>query len=203
MSAAALAPPFSLAPGTSPVAGELVAGGGDDSGAVQAAQKGDRAAFDSRVEKYQRKIYGLCYRYVNDHQDADDLVQESFLKAYRAIGRFRGDSAFSTWLYRIAVNACINFRSARRPPGKEVPEAIPDPRQGALDGLVDDERSRAVREAVSRLPAKQRATVILKVFNEMSHQEVAQALGSSVGTVKANLFHALANLRKLLPGAGE
>ncbi len=203
MSAASLAPPFSPAPGTIPVAGELVAGGGDDSAAVQAAQKGDRAAFDSLVEKYQRKIYGLCYRYVNDHQDADDLVQESFLKAYRAIGRFRGDSAFSTWLYRIGVNACINFRSARRPPTGELPEAIPDPRQGAFDGLVEDERSRAVREAVSRLPAKQRATVILKVFNEMSHEEVAQALGSSVGTVKANLFHALGNLRKLLPGAGE
>ncbi len=200
MSVASLASPFSLAPGSRPAAGEGVAAREDDRAAVEAARKGDRAAFDSLVEKYQRDIYRLCFRYVNDHQDANDLAQEAFLRAYRAIGRFRGDSAFSTWLYRIAVNGCINFRSARRPPASELPEALPDPRRGAFDTLVEDERSRAVRDAVSRLPAKQRATVILKVFHELSHEEVAKALGSSVGTAKANLFHALQNLRKLLPG---
>jgi RNA polymerase sigma-70 factor, ECF subfamily len=203
MSAASFVSPFSLAPGTWRAAGEDVAGRGDDGEAVEAARRGDRAAFDALVEKYQRDIYRLCFRYVNDAQDANDLAQEAFLKAYRAIGRFRGDSAFSTWLYRIAVNACLNFRSSRRPPASELPEGLPDPRRGVFDGMVDDERSRAVREAVSRLPAKQRATVILKVFHELSHEEVAQALGSSVGTAKANLFHALQNLRKLLSGAGE
>src|SRR5688572_19577990 len=89
----------------------------DDREAVLACQNGDREAFDRLVERYQRDIYRLCYRYVNDPQDANDMAQEVFLKAYRAIDRFRGDSSFSTWLYRIAVNACLNFRSSRRPEG--------------------------------------------------------------------------------------
>src|SRR5437762_14308387 len=83
---------------------------------IEAVQRGDREAFDRLVERYQRDVYRLCYRYVNNHHDASDMAQEAFLKAFRAIGRFRGDSAFSTWLYRIAVNTCLNFRSSRRLP---------------------------------------------------------------------------------------
>jgi RNA polymerase sigma-70 factor (ECF subfamily) len=175
----------------------------DDRAAVAACQRGDRQAFDQLVGRYQRDVYRLCFRYVNNHQDANDLAQEAFLKAFKAIGRFRGDSAFSTWLYRIAVNTCLSFRASRKPEGDDLSDSLPDVRPGALDGVIDRERSRRVRDAVARLPAKQKATVILKVYQEMSHEEVARAMGSSVGTVKANLFHALANLRKLLPGAEE
>ena len=170
----------------------------DDREAIEASQRGDREAFDRLVQRYQRDVYRLCYRYLNNHEDADDVAQEVFLRAYRAIGRFRGESAFSTWLYRIAVNACLNFRSARRPPAVEVPDAIPDPRPGAQSLVERDERSRRVRDAVSRLPEKQRATVILKVYHDLTHEEVAGILGATVGTVKANLFHALANLKKTL-----
>jgi RNA polymerase sigma-70 factor (ECF subfamily) len=168
----------------------------EDQEAIAACQRGEREAFDRLVERYQRDVYRICYRYVNNHHDANDLAQEVFLKAYRAIGRFRGDSAFSTWLYRIAVNTCLNFRAARRPQAEEVDEALPDARAGALDEIVRDERARRVREAVSLLPEKQRATLILKVFHDLTHEEVAAILGASVGTVKANLFHALGNLRK-------
>ncbi|HZM52591.1 MAG TPA: sigma-70 family RNA polymerase sigma factor [Vicinamibacteria bacterium] len=170
----------------------------DDREAVLACQSGEREAFDLLVERYQRDIYRLCYRYVNDPQDANDMAQEVFLKAYRAIHRFRGDSSFSTWLYRIAVNTCLNFRSSRRPEGEELPDSLPDKHAGALDAMVEDERASRVREAVSRLPEKQRATLILKIYHELTHEEVAGIVGSSVGTVKANLFHALGNLRKML-----
>jgi RNA polymerase sigma-70 factor, ECF subfamily len=170
----------------------------DDREAVAACLRGEREAFDRLVEKYQRDVYRLCYRYVNNHQDANDMAQEVFLKAYRALDRFRGDSAFSTWIYRIAVNTCLNFRASRKPEGAELPDALPDKAPGALERLERDERSNRVREAVTRLPERQRATLILKIYHDLTHEEVAGILGSSVGTVKANLFHALGNLRKML-----
>ncbi len=171
--------------------------------AVAACQRGEREAFDQLVVLYQRDIYRLCYRYVNNHEDANDLTQEAFLRAWRGIKRFRGQSAFSTWLYRIAVNACLNFRAARKPPAQELPEALPDPGMGAAQRVERDDQAHQVRQAVSRLPEKQRATLILKIYNELTHQEVARVMGSTVGTVKANLFHALGNLRKLVAEGSE
>jgi RNA polymerase sigma-70 factor (ECF subfamily) len=170
---------------------------------VRAGQRGDREAFDRLVERYQRSVYHLCYRYTGGHEDANDLAQETFLRAWRSIGRFRGDSAFSTWLYRIAVNACLNHRAVRRLPTQEVTEALPDPSRGALSRVEGEEEAERVRGAIADLPEKQRATLILKVYHELSHEEVARALGSSVGTVKSNLFHALANLRRRLGAEGR
>jgi RNA polymerase sigma-70 factor (ECF subfamily) len=197
MTAASSAIPFLLASGD----GVPHAGSGlreEDREAVAASQRGQREAFDRLVQRYQRDVYRLCYRYVNNHHDASDMAQEVFLKAYRAIGSFRGDSSFSTWLYRIAVNTCLNFRAARRPIAEELPDALPDRRASAAERLEREEQARRVREAVSSLPEKQRATVILKIFHDLTHEEVAAIVGASVGTVKANLFHALGNLRKRL-----
>lgn len=195
----AMATPFVWPVGLAATAGPRPATDADgDRELVSASQRGEREAFDRLVTRYQRDIYRLCYRYVNQHEDASDLAQEVFVRAWRAIGRFRGDSAVSTWLYRIAVNACLNHRAVRRPQIAEVPEALPDPRPGALSGIVSEEQARRVRDAVGRLPEKQRATLILKVYQELSHEEAAAVLGCSVGTVKSNLFHALANLRRLL-----
>ena len=171
--------------------------------AVEACRRGEREAFDRLVERYQRDVYRLCYRYVNNHEDANDLAQEVFLKAWRAIGRFRGDSSFRTWLYRIGVNACLNFRALRRPVTQELPEALEDPRPGAAVRVERGDEARRVRAAVSRLPEKQRATLILKIYHDLTHEEVAQVLGSTVGTVKANLFHALGNLRRLVTDGGR
>jgi RNA polymerase sigma-70 factor (ECF subfamily) len=171
--------------------------------AVEACRRGEREAFDRLVVRYQRDVYRLCYRYVNNHEDANDLTQEVFLRAWRAIGRFRGRSAFATWLYRIGVNACLNFRAARRMPTQELPDTIADPSVGAAESVESEEQARRVRAAVGRLPEKQRVTLILKIYHELTHQEVAQILGSKVGTVKANLFHALGNLRRLVGEEGE
>src|SRR5688500_17003509 len=118
----------------------------DDREAILACQRGDRAAFDLLVERHQREIYRLCFRYVNSHEDAADLAQDTFVKAYRAIGRFRGDSTFSTWLYRIAVNTCLNFRSARRLVQEELSEALADPGKPVVQRMQERERSQQVRD---------------------------------------------------------
>src|SRR5512143_2360312 len=153
----ALPLPFGL---TASDAGRDAPSADTDGALVLACQRGDREAFDRLVERYQRGIYRLCYRYVNDHEDANDLAQEAFLKAWRAIGRFRGDSSFATWLYRIAVNACLNHRALRRPPAQELSDGPQDPRGGADTGVESEDEARRVREAVSRLPEEQRATLI-------------------------------------------
>jgi RNA polymerase sigma-70 factor (ECF subfamily) len=168
---------------------------------VLACQRGEREAFSGLVERYQRDVYRLCYRYVNNHHDASDMAQEAFLKAFRAIRSFRGDSSFSTWLYRIAVNTCLNFRQARRTDQEPLSDTLPDLAPPVAERIEEGERAEEVRAAVARLPEKQRATLILKLYHDLTHEEVARILGSSVGTVKANLFHALNNLRKGLAGS--
>ena len=204
MSALILAVPMGLA-GLSESPSVKVPDREEDREAILACQAGDRAAFDRLVERHQRQVYRLCFRYVNNHEDASDLAQDAFVKAYKAIGRFRGDSAFSTWLYRIAVNTCLNFRSARRMAQEELSETLADPGTPVVQRMQERELSQQVREAVTRLPEKQRATLILKIYHDLTHEEVAGILGSSVGTVKANLFHAVGNLRKMLgtSGAGQ
>jgi RNA polymerase sigma-70 factor, ECF subfamily len=202
VTSAALALPLGLAAAAAPQDEEALSREAERE-AIEACRRGEREAFDRLVLRYQRDVYRLCYRYVNDHEDANDLAQEVFLKAWRGIGRFRGESSLSTWLYRIAVNACLNFKAVRRPVTQELPEALADPVPGALARAESDDEARRVRAAIARLPEKQRATLILKVYHELTHEEVAGILGSAVGTVKANLFHALGNLRRLMAEEGR
>jgi len=172
----------------------------DDAALVAACLAGRREAFDVIVERHRRAVYGLCYRYVGNHQDASDAAQEVFLRAYRALGRFKGDASIGTWLYRIGVNACLN-RLASRPPAAEpigTTETIADNSPDPASRLLQRERSSRVRAAIVRLPTKQRTTLILRVYQDLSHQEIASIVGSSVGAVKANFFHALRNLKRIL-----
>lgn len=174
----------------------------DDAGLVAACQAGRRVAFDIIVDRHRRSIYNLCYRFTSKHEDAADLAQEVFLRAYRAIGRFRGDASVTTWLYRIGVNACLNRVSQKAAPhvalddAPELTASTPDP----SDDLDAAERAAVVRAAVAELPERQRATLVLRIYHERSHKEIAAILGTSEGAAKANLFHALANLKKRLAG---
>ena len=167
---------------------------------VQACLDGRLGAFDVIVERHRQSVYRLCYRFVPNHEDASDLAQEVFLRAFRALRGFRGQSSLGTWLYRIGVNTSLNKAAVKRPvtepiePERHVDAGTADP----LDELVRSEDAAQVRAAIRRLPAKQRATLILRVYHDLPHEEIARALGSSVGAVKANFFHALGNLRKLV-----
>jgi RNA polymerase sigma-70 factor (ECF subfamily) len=152
------------------------------------------------VERHRRPVYQRCYRYVANHEDASDLAQDVFLRAYRGLKNFRGQSSLSTWLYRIAVNVCLNRVTAKAPQTESIDEHqfVDAGAEPISEVMLKAERGARVRAAIAQLPPKQRSTLILRMYHEMSHQEIADALGSSVGAVKANFFHALGNLKKLL-----
>lgn len=172
----------------------------DDAALVEAAIGGDTAAFDVLVTRHRRNVYQVCYRFVNHHEDAADLTQDTFVRAWKALGAFRGQARFSTWIYRIAVNVCLNRVSLKTPKTDVVDfDLVADQHQPSPGAAIDAaERQAMVRAAVNSLPPRQRAALILRTYHELSHQEVADIVGTSVGAVKANVFHALANLKKRL-----
>lgn len=172
----------------------------DERALIDACLADQAGAFDLLVERHRRAIYQLCYRFVSNHEDASDLSQDVFLRAYRGLRNFRGQSSIGTWLYRIGVNVCLNRVSARKPQIEPIDaqQLVDERAEPAPDRLVKGERAARVRAAIAQLPKKQRATLVLRMYHEMSHQEIADVLGSSVGAVKANFFHALGNLKKLL-----
>ena len=172
----------------------------DEQTLVDASLNGRSGAFDVIVERYRRQVYQLCYRFVGNHEDASDLAQDVFIRAYRGLRGFRARSSLGTWLYRIAVNVSLNRMAVKTPRTEalEVREHSDSAAELPDTALLRAERAAEVRTAIARLPRKQRATLILRVYHELPHHEIAEILGSSVGAAKANLFHALANLKKLL-----
>lgn len=172
----------------------------DDRTLVQAFRSGRREAFDVIVVRHRRQVYQLCYRFVNNHEDASDLAQDVFVRAFKGLVHFKGDASLATWLYRVAVNASLNRVAAKKPDAAPLDAAADvDTRASSpLDEVLRGERADAVRRAIAQLPPKQRATLMLRVYQECSHEEIAVALGSTVGAAKANLFHALGNLRRIL-----
>jgi len=172
----------------------------DDEELVRACVDGDRRAFDVLVERHQRQVYRLCYRFVGSHEDASELAQDAFVRAYRALPKFERTSKFSTWLHRITVNVCLNRLALKRPAHQALDDssAIRAPGETADAAVLREERAARVRAAIAQLPKKQRATLILRAYHDLPHEEIAGILGSSVGAVKANFFHALANLKKRL-----
>jgi RNA polymerase sigma-70 factor, ECF subfamily len=179
----------------SPAVGDL-----SDVDLVAACLDSRPGAFDLIVERHRRNVYQLCYRFVGSHEDASDLSQDVFLRAYRGLRTFRGQSSLGTWLYRIGVNVCLNRVAVRVPHTEaiDVREHVDTKTESAVERVLRDERAVRVRAAVAQLPPKQRTTLILRIYHEMSHQEIADIVGSSVGAVKANVFHALQNLKKIL-----
>jgi RNA polymerase sigma-70 factor (ECF subfamily) len=174
----------------------------DDDGLVRAFRSGAVEAFDVLVERHQRRVYQICYRFTGNREDALDLAQEAFVRAFRGLSRFKGESSVSTWLYRVAVNVCLNKAAARRVPTQPIADAHSDVVDGrSPDPLADamrEETAAAVRRAIRQLPPKQRATLILRVYQDLPHEEIARILGSTEGAAKANFFHALSNLKRLI-----
>jgi RNA polymerase sigma-70 factor (ECF subfamily) len=160
---------------------------------------GDTAAFELLVLRYQQTIFRLAQRMTRNVEDAKDITQEAFVQAYRSLGRFQGQSSFSTWLYRIAVNLCLNrLKASRREHAGDVDGSFPDAREDSLSALLTSERDRALAAAIQELPPQQRATLTLRVHQGLSHREIAQVLDCAEGTAKANYFHAIRTLQRKL-----
>ena len=167
---------------------------------VQRAQRGDLRAFDLLVLKYQGRIAALISRYVSDAGEVEDVTQEAFIKAYRALGKFRGDSAFYTWLYRIAANAAKNHLVAKgRRPGADA--TIEDAEGYDEGGLLSEsaspealamgkELAEVVESALNELPDELKAALMLREFDGLSYDDIADVLGCPVGTVRSRIFRA-------------
>ncbi len=168
---------------------------------VERVQKGDNGAFDLLVLKYQHKIVNLVMRYVRDPELAQDITQEAFIKAYRALPRFRGDSAFYTWLYRIAVNTAKNYLAAQRRRPMDIELDTQDPEQYELHAKLKDtdtpegvtlsnELMGIIERAIDALPEDLRTAIILRELEGMSYEEIAQTMECPVGTVRSRIFRA-------------
>lgn len=176
---------------------------------VARVQQGEKRAFDVLVQRYQYKIIKLISRYVHDPNEALDISQEAFLKAYRALPGFRGDSAFYTWLYRIAINTAKNYLVAqgRRPPGSDIDaqDAEQFDGQSSLKEyetperlLLKDEIEATVYQAIDELPEDLRTAITLREFEGMSYEEIAQTMGCPIGTVRSRIFRAREAIDKRL-----
>lgn len=178
---------------------------------VERAQRGDKRAFDLLVLKYQQKVAGVVSRYMRDQADILDVVQESFIKAYRALPKFRGDSAFYTWLYRIAINTAKNYlvSQSRRPPGSDIEAELAEQldagerlkeRAAPEDILMTQEVEEAIWAAINSLPDELRTAITLREIDGMSYEEIAQAMDCPVGTVRSRIFRARESIdNKLKP----
>ena len=176
---------------------------------VKQAQKGDSTAFEQLVLTHQNQIYRLCFRMVGNAEDAADMVQEAFLKAWRNLDRFQGDAAFSTWLYRLASNCCLDFlRSQKRRPtvsmtsedeeGEEQTVEVADNSATPEETLLQKEEQREIAQAMASLDEEQRQILTLRVVNDLSYTEIAELLTIKEGTVKSRIARARENLRKKL-----
>ena len=185
---------------------------------VKRVQNGERGAFDLLVRKYQHKVFGIISRYISNHAESQDVAQDTFLRAYRAISNFRGESAFYTWLYTIATNTAKNHLVAqgRRPPADDVQIEDAEYFEGALRmkdtstperELMRQEIERAVTSAVDQLPEELRMAITLREVDGLSYEEIAQTMDCPIGTVRSRIFRAReaidVKLRPLLDNDAE
>ena len=176
-----------------------------DAGLLASAQGGNLFAFDEIVRRYQRRVYSTALRIVRRHDLADDVTQEAFLRAHRALASYDRGRPFGPWICRIAANLAINH--VRSPEAREEaldegaldrsPAAASD---GPLDAVLEKEARSVLEDAVGRLPAEQRAVFVLRTFEDLSYKEIAEALDLSVGTVMSRLSRAREKLRGALAG---
>jgi RNA polymerase sigma-70 factor, ECF subfamily len=178
---------------------------------VARSKGGDLDSFNQLVLRWERPIYALAYRVIGREEDARDVAQETFLRAFRALGGFKGQAKFSSWLYRITLNLCRDWmRRQRRAPVSQAPEGIDiielagegEPSESVEDLIARRQLGRAVGKAMSLLPEEQRTAIILKEYHGLTFQEIAEMQDCPLSTVKTRLYQGLTVLRRQLQDAG-
>jgi RNA polymerase sigma-70 factor (ECF subfamily) len=170
-----------------------------DQDLVRRVQQGDKSAFDLLVIKYQHKIVHLVNRYVKDPTEAQDVAQDTFIKAYKALGEFRGESAFYTWLYRIAINTAKNYLLSRSRRHSDYEVDMQDAEQienapqlkdieTPENQLMNDQIIEVIKSAIEKLPEEMRIAIMLREFEGMSYEEIAEAMDCPIGTVRSRIF---------------
>jgi len=179
---------------------------------VARSQRGDVESFNQLILRWERPIYALAYRVIGREEEARDVCQEAFLRAFRALPGFKGQAKFSSWLYRITLNLCRDWiRRQRRAPVSQMPEDVDLAEMAASRGPVESiedlvarrELSAVVEEAMARLPEEQRTAIILKEYHGMTFQEIAELQGCPLSTVKTRLYQGLSVLRRHLDRTGQ
>jgi len=171
---------------------------GGDQELVRRHVSGDEAAFAALVARHRRYAYGLCYRILGNHHDAEDASQEAFLRAARGLADFRGTATFKSWLTRILINACINRQRSERRRSAASLSAESSEREAGSGGVELTELQAAVQAAIGRLPEKQRAALVLRVYEELSFGEIGELLEVTPEAARANVCLARKRLRELL-----
>jgi RNA polymerase sigma-70 factor (ECF subfamily) len=169
---------------------------------IQEVREGKRRAYTELMHRYQERVYWVARRIVGGHEDADDVTQETFVKAFLALGEFRGDSSFFTWLYRIAVNLSLNTIRKRQVLSylheSELLGRFLPSHDDPSERVEQEETATLLERAIAQLPEKQRAVFVLRYHDELSYEEIAKILKTSIGGLKANYFHALRKVREHL-----
>jgi RNA polymerase sigma-70 factor, ECF subfamily len=174
---------------------------------VEKAQQGDPSAFGSLVSLFSRDVYGKAFSILKNHQDTDDVVQETFIRVYRALPGFRFESSFRTWLITIATRQALNYRERVAKDYESLDGAEGTFEHPALrveetqvSAVLDQEARRLLHEALPKLPLRQRQALTLKLQHDWKYEQIAREMGTSVGSVKAHIFHAIQNLTRHVKG---
>jgi RNA polymerase sigma-70 factor (ECF subfamily) len=173
---------------------------------ISRCRDGDQAAFEALIRTHQQMIHALTYRMTGSLADCKDLAQEAFVRAYQQLDSYQGTAKFSSWLYRIAINACLDWQRQEKRRGQiyaDWGESQITASNQSGPAVRDDELSRKVQLALLKLPAKQRAAIVLTVYEDRSHAEAAQILGCSETTVSWRIFTARRKLKRLLSAQGD
>ncbi len=174
----------------------------EDRELIDKAIEGSEEAIEALVRRYQRMVYAFAYRMINDMEEAKDITQKIFIQAINGLKGFKKEASFRTWLYRIAVNVCLNHRRTRRNNEVDINETITGNQKGVLSIMIEKERENFIKNALEELPPKQRLAIVLRTYEGLSCHEASKIMGCTEGAVKAHYHFGVKKLREILKEKG-